>query len=102
MFIIINKQERSTEDTKFYHEYKVLDKDFTDYFYKNYILPGKFIKLTREFENNRLTLITKMYWASHQDSLDFMSDDNCYDDMMKGKEYNKQNNIITNISIEEL
>jgi hypothetical protein len=101
MFIVINKQERPNEGVKFYHEYRTLDKKINDYFYNKYVLPGKFIKLTKELENNGLTLITKIYWSSHQDALDFLSDDNCYNDIIQNKEYNEKNNITTSISIEE-
>lgn len=96
MFKVIRKQTRPNTNVAFWQGQNdpAMTDEFRNYFYENYVLPGKFISVTPEVGANGLELTNTAIWNSEADYLASQADPVCQEgNINKAEAYQAANGI---------
>jgi hypothetical protein len=98
MFKVIRKQTRPSTSVQFWQGQNdpSMTDDFRNYFYENYVLPGKFISVTPEVGANGLELTNTSIWNSEADYSAHQADPVCQEgNIQKAEAHNTANGIVS-------
>ena len=77
MFTLVKKQTRTTTDVLFYFEIDPSKKTDGTYIKDQYITTGKIVSGTKQFSEDRLTVVTTIIFRSYDDWKEFIADKFC-------------------------
>ena len=99
MITIIKTQTRSTVDTPFFFESKLIRKDYGIYLETNYINTGKLVKIDRSMSLDKLTTHLTTIWESEEAFAEYITDPYCVENFIKiSAEYDDINGISSSSS----